>query len=128
MIRQRGYKPIEFSNALYRPINPDLRLGASRNEHIKVRVVEKNEADLWSQTNFEGWSEFPEYADFFKELSQVIAHSKGPLFLAELEGEVLAQLLVGGNTSRCRCRHPYLRSCPDRGPGQLAGRRSCSPS
>src|SRR5262245_60845930 len=63
MIRQRGYRPVEFSNVLYRPIDPDLRLSASRNEQIKVRVVEKDEADTWAQTNFEGWSEFPEYAD-----------------------------------------------------------------
>jgi hypothetical protein len=101
MIKQRGYRPVEFSNALYRPIDPDLRLPASRNEHIKVRVVEKNEADLWSQTNVEGWSEFPEYADFFKELSQVIAHSKGPLFLAELNGQRIATgaLTIAGDVA-----------------------------
>ncbi|HEU4833110.1 MAG TPA: GNAT family N-acetyltransferase [Pyrinomonadaceae bacterium] len=101
MIRQRRYKPVEFSNVLYRPIDPDLRLKASRNEHIKVRVVEKNEVDLWAQTNFEGWSEFPEYADFLRELSQVIAHSKGPLFLAELDGRPIATgaLTIAGDVA-----------------------------
>jgi GNAT superfamily N-acetyltransferase len=101
MIRQRGYQPIEFSNVLYRPIDPNLRLGASRNEQIKVRVVEKDEADLWSQTNFEGWSEFPEYADFFKELSQVMAHSKGHRFLAELSGQPIAAgaLTIAGDVA-----------------------------
>jgi GNAT superfamily N-acetyltransferase len=95
MIRERGYRPIEFSNALYRPIDRDLRLSAARNEHIKVRVTEKSEADLWSQTNFEGWSEFSEYADFFRELSQVMAQSKGHRFLAELNGQPIA---AGGLT------------------------------
>jgi hypothetical protein len=101
MIRQRSYQPIEFSNVLYRPIDPDLRLGASRNENIKVRVLERNEADLWSQTNFEGWSEYPEYADFFKELSQVMAHSKAPLFLAELNGQSIATgaLTIAGDVA-----------------------------
>lgn len=101
MIRTRSYRPIEFSNVLYRPIDPDLRLDTSRNDHINVRVVEKNEADLWSQTNFEGWSEFPEYADFFKELSHVIAHSKGPLFLAELNGQAIATgvLTIAGDVA-----------------------------
>jgi GNAT superfamily N-acetyltransferase len=90
LIRERGYQPIEFSNVLYRPITPDLRLHATRNEHINVRVVEKDEVDLWAQTSFEGWSEFPEYADFFRDLAKVVAHSKGPSFLAELEGKPIA--------------------------------------
>jgi len=101
IIRQRGYRPVEFSNVLYRPIDPDLRLSASRNEQIKVRVVQKDETDLWAQTNFEGWSEFPEYADFFKELSQVVAHSKGPLVLAELGGKPIATgaLTIAGDVA-----------------------------
>ena len=101
MIRQRGYRPVEFSNVLYRPIDPELRLSASRNEQIKVRIVQKDEADLWAQTNFEGWSEFPEYADFFKELSQVVAHSKGPLVLAELDGKPIATgaLTIAGDVA-----------------------------
>jgi GNAT superfamily N-acetyltransferase len=63
--------------------------------------VQKDEADLWAQTNFEGWSEFPEYADFFKELSQVVAHSKGPLVLAELDGKPIATgaLTIAGDVA-----------------------------
>lgn len=101
LIRGRRYRPIEFSNVLYRPIDPDLHLSGSRNEHLKVRVVDRNDVDLWAQTNFEGWSEFPEFADFFKELSQVIAHSKGPLFLAELNGQPIATgaLTIAGDVA-----------------------------
>lgn len=88
--KERGYEPVEFSNVLYRPISPDLRLHATRNERIKVRVTEKDEVNLWTETSFEGWSEFPEYADFFRELAQVHARSKGPSFLAELEGKPIA--------------------------------------
>ena len=90
LIRERGYQPIEFSNVLYRPITADLRLHATRNERINVRAIEKDEVDLWTQTSFEGWSEFPEYADFFRDLAKVFAHSKGPSFLAELEGKPIA--------------------------------------
>jgi len=90
MIRERSYRPVEFSNVLYRPIDPDLRLHATRNEQIKVRVVEKNEVDLWAQTACDGWSEFPEVADFLKELNQVVAQSKGLSFLAELDGQPIA--------------------------------------
>ena len=101
LIRERGYQPIEFTNVLYRPIDSDLRLNSPRNEHIKVRVVDKNDLDLWAQTNFEGWSESPEYEDFFRELSQVVAHSKGPLFLGELEGRSIATgaLTIAGDVA-----------------------------
>jgi GNAT superfamily N-acetyltransferase len=90
LFRERGYQPIEFSNVLYRPISADLRLDATRNQNIKIRVTEPNETELWTQTSFEGWSEFPEYADFFRDLAKVNAHSKGPSFLAELEGKPIA--------------------------------------
>ena len=90
LIRERGYQPVEFSNVLYRPISTDLRLHAKRNERIKVRATEKAEANLWTQTSFEGWSEFPEYADFFRDLAKVWAHSKGPSFLAEVDGKPIA--------------------------------------
>ena len=90
LLKERGYQPVEFSNVLYRPINPDLRLHVSRNERIAVRVVGNDEVDLWARTSFEGWSEFPEYADFFRDLAKVAAHSKGPSFLAELDGKPIA--------------------------------------
>lgn len=90
LFNERGYKPIEFSSVLYRPISPDLRLDASRNEGIKVRVIEDDEVELWAKTAFEGWSEFTEIADFLHELAQVTAHSRALSFLAELDGEPIA--------------------------------------
>lgn len=90
LFRDRGYQPTEVSNVLYRPITPDLRLAAPRNESINVRVSQNDEVDLWTQTSFDGWSEFPEYAGFFRDLAKVVAHSKGPSFIAELEGKPIA--------------------------------------
>lgn len=95
LTRERGYQPVEFSNVLYRPIDPALRLEATRNERIEVSVVEKDEIELWAQTAGEGWSEFAEIAEFLRELNQVYAHSKGPSFLARLAGEPIA---TGGLT------------------------------
>jgi GNAT superfamily N-acetyltransferase len=101
LIRQRSYQPMEFSNVLYRPIDPDLRLPASRNEEIKVRVVEKDEIDLWAQTACEGWSEFTEVADFLTELNQVVAQSSGLSFLAEVKGQPIAagRLTIAGDVA-----------------------------
>jgi hypothetical protein len=91
LIRERGYQPVEVSNVLYRPINADLRLHATRNERIKVRVIGKNEVNLWTQTSIDGWGgEFPEFTDFFRDLAQVNARSKGPSFIAELDDKPIA--------------------------------------
>ena len=101
LFRERNYQPVEFSNVLYRPISVDLRLDASRNEDIKVRVVEKNEVDLWAQTASEGWSEFTEVADFLSELNQVVGHSEGLSFLAELQGQPIGTgaLTIAGDVA-----------------------------
>ena len=52
LFNERGYRPIEFSNVLYRPITTDLSLQA--NEHVKVRVAEKTDMKAWSGTALEG--------------------------------------------------------------------------
>jgi len=101
LIRERRYQPVEFSNVLYRPIDPELRLNAERNKQINVRLVGKDELDLWADTAFEGWLEFTEVADFLRELSQVAAHSKSLSFLAELEGKPIAtgSLTIAGDVA-----------------------------
>ena len=101
LIKERGYQPVEFSNVLYRPINTELRLDASRNETIKVRPIETNEVDLWAQTASEGWSEFSEVAEFLRELNQVTAHSKSLSFIAELETHPIATgaLTIAGDVA-----------------------------
>jgi GNAT superfamily N-acetyltransferase len=101
ILSERGYGPVEMSNVLYRPISVDLRLEASRNSGLSVRTIEKNEVELWAQTACEGWSEFPEVADFLKELNQVVAHSDGLSFLAELEGNAVATgaLTIAGDVA-----------------------------
>lgn len=90
LFNERGYQSIEFSNVLYRPISPDLRLQAQIDERVEVRVIGKNEVTLWAQTAFEGWSEFAEVSDFLRELGQLSAHSNSLRFLAELDGQAIA--------------------------------------
>ena len=90
LFKERGYNPVEFSNVTYRPISPDLRLDASINERLNVRLTEKHETQRWADTAFEGWSEFTEVADFLRELGQVSAHSDSLSFFAELDGQPIA--------------------------------------
>lgn len=101
LIRERRYQPIELTNVLYRPIDPDFRLNAPRNEQINIRVVGKDEVDLWAETACEGWSESPEVADFLNELNRVVAQSKGLSFLGELNGQPIATgaLTIAGDVA-----------------------------
>lgn len=101
LLSERGYKPVEFSNVLYRSITPDLRLHATRNEEVKVRVIEKSEGELWARTAFEGWSEFAEVADFVREMGLVTLRSKASPFLAELQGNPIATgtLIIAGDVA-----------------------------
>jgi GNAT superfamily N-acetyltransferase len=90
LFKERGYHPIEFSNVLYRPISAGLRLGSSRNEAVRVRLIGNEEIDLWAETAFAGWSEFTEVADFLRDLGHVMVRSKSLSFLAELDGKAIA--------------------------------------
>lgn len=90
LLSERGYKSIEFSNVLYRPITANLRLDTPRNEKVQVRLTGPDEVDLWAETAFEGWSEFTEVADFLRDLGQVVARSKSLSFLAELDSQPIA--------------------------------------
>jgi hypothetical protein len=101
LLSERGYKPIEVSNVLYRPISPDLRLNAARNEEVKIRVIEKSEGELWAQTAYEGWREFSEVADLIRELGLVTVRSKASSFLAELQGDPIATgaLIIAGDVA-----------------------------
>jgi len=90
LLSERGYKPLEFSNVLYRPISENLRLDAVRNENIRVHKIRADEVDVWAQTAFEGWIEFTEVADFLRDLGHVIARSKYLPFLAQLDDQPIA--------------------------------------
>ena len=99
LFNERGYRPIEFSNVLYRPITPDLRLHEPSG--VKVRLIEKDDTELWAQTAFEGWSEFTEIADYLRDLGRVTVRSKALSFLAELDGKPVAAgaLTIAGDVA-----------------------------
>lgn len=101
LLSERRYRPVEFSNALYRPISVDLRLDAPRQAEVNVRRIEKDEVDVWGETASEGWSEFTEVADFLRELNQVMAQSEALLFLAELDQKPIAAgaLTIAGDVA-----------------------------
>jgi GNAT superfamily N-acetyltransferase len=91
LLNERGYQPIEFTSVMYRPIDNDFQLKASRNEKIQVRRIQDSERRLWARTAARGWSEFTELGDFMLEMEQVNAIRRDALsFLAELDGQSIA--------------------------------------
>ena len=91
LLNGRGYRPIEFSSVLYRPIRTNIALSARRNEQIKVRRVEPADQELWAQTASEGWREFGDaVAEFMNEMGKISAKRDALCFLAELNGRAIA--------------------------------------
>lgn len=86
LLSRRGYRPVELTSILYRPL-----VAVPRTNDVHTRVIEAGEEDLWSSTSAAGWSEYPELADFMNDLGRVTAMSRGThAFLAELDGRAVA--------------------------------------
>lgn len=84
---KRGYKPIEMSSVLYRPIDAATRVDA--NPALHVRAVRPDEAAWYGQIAARGWSETPEVLSFiegFARSSLEVARS----FVVELDGRAVA--------------------------------------
>ena len=91
LLNERGYRPTEFTSVLYRPIDNDLNVGASRNSQINVRLIVDGEQELWAETSAQGWGEFAELSDFVRDIGKVMANKADALsFLAELNGRPIA--------------------------------------
>lgn len=81
----RGYRPFEISNVMYRAVaeSGDVPPG-----NIRVRIVDKGEAGLWSDISARGWShDHPEFEEFVRGMGLIsVAREQSPCFLAELDG------------------------------------------
>ncbi|MDQ3803101.1 MAG: GNAT family N-acetyltransferase [Acidobacteriota bacterium] len=87
----RGYRPVEFTSVMFRPLRRGARFAAARNEKISVRAVGEDEHEVWARTAARGWSEFPEVADLMYEMGLVSARRPGGVsFMAELDGLPIA--------------------------------------
>jgi GNAT superfamily N-acetyltransferase len=90
----RGYRPIEVSHVLYRPIElliePSARIEPTT--HIRVRVINHKEAALWSEVNVRGWThEHPEFEPFIRDTGAVFVNRENsPCFIAEIDGQACA--------------------------------------
>lgn len=86
LLCDRGYKPIEISSVLYRPVeNP----GVQNRSNITVRLTGVEESALWNSISTRGWShDHPELKDFLLQFSSIASAREDTVsFLAEIDGE-----------------------------------------
>jgi hypothetical protein len=89
LLCDRGYRPIEVSSVLYRPVEPPSPL---QNPHIKVTVAGPKEAPIWADINARAWThDHPELLPFMQDFgTMAAARDYGSCFLAEYEGKPAA--------------------------------------
>jgi hypothetical protein len=90
-LNARGYRPVEFTSVLFRPLGGESPIPQASNDRLRVRRSGAGEADLWSQTSARGWSETPELSAFMLEFGRILARRAGALsFIVELGGDAIA--------------------------------------
>jgi hypothetical protein len=91
LLVERGYRPMEFTTVLFRPIRKEVKLSTPRNKKIRVRLVSENEREIWAETSARGWGEHTEFASSMYEFARVsAAQSDGFSFIAEIDGRPIA--------------------------------------
>ena len=108
----RGYKPIELSNVMYLPLDrparpdaapawsrrssPDLSraeadasTGPTVNPRLRIRTVDRSEADWYGTVAARGWSEMPEVVPFIQGFARSSVEV-ATCFVAELDGPAIA--------------------------------------
>ena len=134
LLCSRGYRPIELSSVLHRPVE---RPGTREDGAIRVRVALEHEAGVWANLSARGWShENPELQGFMAQFGALaFAREESVNFIAELDGKPGATgmlclhdgvvLFSGASTipemRRCgfqaalleaRMRYAYEHGCP----------------
>jgi hypothetical protein len=94
LLTERGYRPIEFTSVMFRPVEspgpvPESPSPSVPTRELHVRVIGADEADVWAKTASAGWGAAD--GDFMLDVARVNAGAPdGHLFLAELEGRPIA--------------------------------------
>jgi GNAT superfamily N-acetyltransferase len=86
-LARRGYKPVELSSVLYRPIDAETQISA--NPLLVVRKVIEQDVAMYAKVSAQGWSEHPDlmpYIEGFARLSTACA----TCFVAERDGKPIA--------------------------------------
>lgn len=92
LLNERGYRPIELTSVMFRPLDAENEISLLNNPNIRTRIIGADEIDIFAKTAAKVWSvEMPDYADFMIEFCKVSANSKSASsFIAEIKGVPVA--------------------------------------
>ena len=92
LLGERGYRPIELTSVMYRPLMSGSIDEAISNSGISTRRINESEADRWAEIAARGWvTEHESLGEFMLAFGRVAARtSGGNPFLAEIDGEAIA--------------------------------------
>jgi GNAT superfamily N-acetyltransferase len=91
LLAERGYRPVEFTSVMFRPIRPDVRLARPPGSGVTVRPIRDDERDVWAQTAARGWAEAGEVTEFLRDLGPISREwTAAYSFLAVLDGRPIA--------------------------------------
>ncbi len=82
----RGYRPIELSSVLHRPVEQPTAID---NPAVSVRVAAQKDAALWADVSARGWAqENPDLLGFLEQFGAVAFAREGSVnFIAALDGK-----------------------------------------
>lgn len=85
LLCDRGYRPVEISSVLYRPVESP---SAEIRRDVTARLARFQEMDMWASLSARGWThEHPELLPFLSELGAIAsAREQNLSFLAEVDG------------------------------------------
>jgi hypothetical protein len=91
LLNSRGYKPFELSSVMFRPTGQKAVIGATTNERIRVRLVEENDQDVFSDLAVRGWEMTGNLAEIIRTMGRLSSACPGGVsFIAELDGRPIA--------------------------------------
>lgn len=131
LLNRRGYRPIELSSVLYRPIEPGISLAEKRNPALTVRLTRPGEEEAWARTAAAGWMDVaPGLEEFMLEIGRVNAvRERSHTFLAELDGTPVAAgaFSVCGGVALLAGASPSPRTAATAPSSRCSTRASASP-
>jgi hypothetical protein len=91
MLGNRGYRPIEWTNVMYRSLNTLLPARKEGSAEFDIEVVSGGGFDAWADLSAEGWNVDPQTNAFLRAFGQVAARTVGNYALtAKLAGKPVA--------------------------------------
>ncbi|KAA6456002.1 GNAT family N-acetyltransferase [Acidobacteria bacterium AB60] len=85
LLCEHGYRPIEVSNVLYRPLAAS---HSAIDSGVNVRLIGSDESAVWTGVSTRAWThEHPEFHDFMQQTGPLLVSREGSAcFLAEIDG------------------------------------------